>query len=87
MLSINSLMLRTETMPPWRNAASTTSAAPAKDPEWVAAARLRDFGAAALENDQRLVLLGGFTGDGQETFRLFEPFDKDSDNAGVWRLR
>ena len=32
-LSISSLMLRTETMPPWRNTASTTSAAPARDPE------------------------------------------------------
>jgi hypothetical protein len=37
--SINSLMLRTETTPLCRNAASITSAAPASDPEWVAAAR------------------------------------------------
>ena len=83
MLSINSLMLRTETMPPWRNAASTTSAAPASEPEWVAAARFDTSERPPLRMISGLLRCGGFARDREQAFRLFEAFDEHGDDAGV----
>ena len=76
MASINSLMLRTETTPVWRNAASMTSAAPASDPEWVAAARCETSDLPPFKNNQRLVSCGGFARDRQQLCGCLNPSTK-----------
>ena len=83
-LSISSLMLRTETMPPWRNAASTTSAAPASEPEWVAAARFDTSERPPLRIISGLFAAAALRATGEQVFRLLEAFDEDRDDACVF---
>ena len=43
-----------------------------------------NFGSSAFENDQRLVVLGGFARDGEQFFRLLEALDEGGDHARVF---
>ena len=82
MLSINSLMLRTATMPPLAKCRVDDFSRAGQGARVSRSGALGDVGAAALENDQRLIVLGGFTGDGQKRSGCLNP----STNTAITRV-